>query len=149
MAKIAVAGTGYVGLSLAVLLSQHNEVTAVDIVPEKVALINNWQSPIKDEYIEKFVAEHEERNLNLKATTDGDTAYADADFILIAAPTNYDPKLNFFDTSAVEAVIEQVLKVNQAGTLIIKSTIPVGFTEKVKEQFNTVSIITQFSAFRA
>lgn len=141
MAKIAVAGTGYVGLSLAVLLSQHNEVTAVDIVPEKVALINNWQSPIKDEYIEKFMAEHEERNLNLKATTDGDSAYADADFVLIAAPTNYDPKLNFFDTSAVEAVIGQVLKVNQAGTLIIKSTIPVGFTEKVKEQFNTDRII--------
>ncbi len=141
MAKIAVAGTGYVGLSLAVLLSQHNEVTAVDIISEKVDLLNKWQSPIKDEYIEKFMAEHEERDLNLRATTAGDTAYADADFIIIAAPTNYDPKLNNFDTSAVEAVIEQVLKVNTQGTLIIKSTIPVGFTEKVKAQFNCSRIM--------
>ena len=141
MAKIAVAGTGYVGLSLAVLLSQHNEVTAVDIISEKVDLLNKWQSPIKDEYIEKFMAEHEERDLNLHATTDGDTAYSTADFIIIAAPTNYDPKLNNFDTSAVEAVIEQVLKVNTQGTLIIKSTIPVGFTEKVKAQFNCSRIM--------
>ena len=141
MAKIAVAGTGYVGLSLAVLLSQHNEVTAVDIISEKVDLLNKWQSPIKDEYIEKFMAEHEERDLNLRATTDGDTAYSTADFIIIAAPTNYDPKLNNFDTSAVEAVIEQVLKVNTQGTLIIKSTIPVGFTEKVKAQFNCSRIM--------
>lgn len=141
MAKIAVAGTGYVGLSLAVLLSQHNEVTAVDIISEKVDLLNKWQSPIKDEYIEKFMAEHEERDLNLRATTDGDTTYSTADFIIIAAPTNYDPKLNNFDTSAVEAVIEQVLKVNTQGTLIIKSTIPVGFTEKVKAQFNCSRIM--------
>ena len=141
MAKIAVAGTGYVGLSLAVLLSQHNEVTAVDIISEKVDLLNKWQSPIKDEYIEKFMAEHEERDLNLRATTAGDTAYSTADFIIIAAPTNYDPKLNNFDTSAVEAVIEQVLKVNTQGTLIIKSTIPVGFTEKVKAQFNCSRIM--------
>lgn len=141
MTKIAVAGTGYVGLSLAVLLSQHNEVTAVDIVPEKIELLNNWKTPIKDEYIEKFMAEHEEKNLNLHATTDGDAAYSTADFIIIAAPTNYDPKLNNFDTSAVENVIEQVLRVNENGTLIIKSTIPVGFTEKVKKHFNTKRIM--------
>ena len=141
--KIAVAGTGYVGLSLAVLLSQHNEVTAVDIVKEKVDKINAWQSPIKDEYIEKYMAEAKEgtRQLHLRATTDGDSAYADADFILIAAPTNYDPKLNFFDTSAVEAVIEQVLRVNTHGTLIIKSTIPVGFTESMLKKFNTDRIM--------
>ena len=141
MPKIAVAGTGYVGLSLAVLLSQHNEVIAVDIIPEKVELLNSWQSPIKDEYIEKYLLEHDERNLNLRATTNGDIAYIDADFILIAAPTNYDHKLNNFDTSAVEAVIEQVLHVNKTGTLIIKSTIPVGFTEKVKKQFSTNRIM--------
>lgn len=105
--KIAVAGTGYVGLSLAVLLSQHNEVVAVDIVPEKVEKINKWQSPIQDDYIEKFMAEHEERHLNLTATTDAEAAYRDADFVVIAAPTNYDSKKNFFDTSAVEAVIKQ------------------------------------------
>ena len=140
--KIAVAGTGYVGLSLAVLLSQHNEVTAVDIIPEKVNLINNWKSPIKDEYIEKFMAEHEERNLNLRATTDGDTAYADADFIIIAAPTNYDPKKNFFDTSAVEAIISQIFKVSSdRAVIIIKSTIPVGFTEKMQAQFKTDRIL--------
>ena len=141
MTKIAVAGTGYVGLSLAVLLSQHNEVTAVDIIPEKVELLNNWKTPIKDEYIEKFMAEHDEKNLKLHATTDGDAAYSTADFIIVAAPTNYDPKLNNFDTSAVESVIEQVLRVNEHATLIIKSTIPVGFTEKVKEQFNTKRIM--------
>ncbi|MBR1439040.1 MAG: nucleotide sugar dehydrogenase, partial [Synergistaceae bacterium] len=139
--KIAVAGTGYVGLSLAVLLSQHNDVTAVDIVPDKVALINKWKSPIKDEYIEKFMAEHEERNLSLKATTDGDSAYADADFVVVSAPTNYDPKQNFFDTSAVEAVISQVLRVSERAVIIIKSTIPVGFTEKMQAQFNTDRIL--------
>ena len=139
--RIAVAGTGYVGLSLAVLLSQHNEVTAVDIIPEKVSMINDWKSPIKDEYVEKFMTEHEERKLNLHATTDGNTAYANADFIVIAAPTNYDPKQNNFDTSAVEAVIEQVLYVNKTGTLIIKSTIPIAFTEKMKKQFNCKRIM--------
>ena len=139
--RIAVAGTGYVGLSLAVLLSQHNEVTAVDIIPEKVEKINNWTSPIQDDYIEKFMAEHEERNLSLTATTDGDTAYADADFIIIAAPTNYDSQKNFFDTSAVESVIEQVLKVNTTGTMVIKSTIPVGFTERMISKFSTSRIM--------
>ena len=133
--RIAVAGTGYVGLSLAVLLSQHNDVTAVDIVPEKVDLLNSWKSPIKDEYIEKFLAEHEGRGLSLKATTDGDTAYAEAEFVIVAAPTNYDPKQNFFDTSAVEAVISQVLRVSDKAVIIIKSTIPVGFTEKMQKQF--------------
>ncbi len=109
--KIAVAGTGYVGLSLAVLLSQHNDVTAVDIDPEKVEKLNNWTSPIQDDYIEKFLAEHEERKLSLKATTDGESAYKDADFIIIAAPTNYDSKTNFFDCSAVESVLKLVKKV--------------------------------------
>ncbi len=139
--KIAVAGTGYVGLSLAVLLSQHNEVTAVDIVEEKVEKLNNWISPIQDDYIEKFLAEHEERNLNLKATTDGAAAYADADFVIIAAPTNYDPKQNFFDCSAVEAVIDLVLKSSKTATMIIKSTIPVGYTKKVREKFGTDRIL--------
>ena len=139
--KIAVAGTGYVGLSLAVLLSQRNEVIAVDIVPEKVEKINKWQSPIQDEYIEKFLAEHEERKLNLSATTDGDSAYATADFIIIAAPTNYDPQENFFDTSALESVIEQILKVNDHATLVIKSTIPVGYTRRIREKYNTDRII--------
>ncbi|MBR1658542.1 MAG: nucleotide sugar dehydrogenase [Synergistaceae bacterium] len=138
---IAVAGTGYVGLSLAVLLSQHNDVTAVDIVPGKVDMLNKWKSPIKDEYIEKFLAEHDERKLSLKATTDGDSAYADADFVIVAAPTNYDPKQNFFDTSAVEAVINQVLRVSERAVIIIKSTIPVGFTEKMQKQFNTDRIL--------
>ena len=133
--RIAVAGTGYVGLSLAVLLSQHNDVTAVDIVPEKVNLLNSWKSPIKDEYIEKFLAEHEGRGLSLRATTDGDSAYAEAEFVIVAAPTNYDPKQNFFDTSAVEAVISQVLRVSDRAVIIIKSTIPVGFTEKMQKQF--------------
>lgn len=139
--KIAVAGTGYVGLSLAVLLSQHNDVTAVDIVPEKVEKINNWRSPVKDEYIEKYLAGHEERNLNLKATTDADFAYASADFVIIAAPTNYDPQKNFFDTSAVESVIKQVLKCSDTAVVVIKSTIPVGYTERVRKQFNTNRII--------
>lgn len=139
--KIAVAGTGYVGLSLAVLLSQHNEVTAVDILEEKVEKLNNWKSPIQDEYIEKFLAEHEERKLNLKATTDGAAAYKDADYVIIAAPTNYDPAKNFFDCSAVEAVIDLVLKSSEKATMIIKSTIPVGYTKKVREQFNTDRIL--------
>ena len=133
--RIAVAGTGYVGLSLAVLLSQHNDVTAVDIIQEKVDMLNSWKSPIKDEYIEKFLAEHEDRGLSLRATTDGDSAYADAEFVIVAAPTNYDPKQNFFDTSAVEAVISQVLRVSDRAVIIIKSTIPVGFTEKMQKQF--------------
>ena len=139
--KIAVAGTGYVGLSLAVLLSQHNDVIAVDILPEKVERINQWQSPIQDEYIQKFMAEHEERNLSLSAITDGDTAYADADFIIIAAPTNYDNQRNFFDTSAVESVMEQVLRVNDHGIMVIKSTIPVSFTERMLKKFHTDRIM--------
>lgn len=139
--KIAVAGTGYVGLSLAVLLSQHNEVTAVDIVPEKVELLNNWKSPIQDEYIEKFLSEHEQRGLNLTATTDGASAYANAEFVVIAAPTNYDPRKNFFDCSAVEAVIDLVLKSSDSAMMIIKSTIPVGYTESVRKKFNTDRII--------
>lgn len=139
--KIAVAGTGYVGLSLAVLLSQHNDVTAVDIIEEKVDKLNNWQSPIQDEYIEKFLAEHEERGLKLHATTDGASAYADADYVIIAAPTNYDPQKNFFDCSAVEAVIDLVLKSSKTATMIIKSTIPVGYTKKVREQFGTDRIL--------
>jgi len=139
--KIAVAGTGYVGLSLAVLLSQHNEVVAVDILQSKVDSLNAWKSPIQDDYIEKYLAEHDERQLRLTATTDGDSAYASADFIIIAAPTNYDPQKNFFDTSAVESVIEQVLKVNDHATLIIKSTIPVGYTKRVREKYQTDRII--------
>lgn len=136
--KIAVAGTGYVGLSIATLLAQHHKVTAVDIVPEKVELINNKKSPIQDEYIEKYLAE---KDLNLIATTDGESAYKDADFIVIAAPTNYDSKKNFFDTSAVEAVIELVLKVNPSATMVIKSTIPVGYTESVRKKYNTKNIL--------
>ena len=139
--KIAVAGTGYVGLALAVLLSQHNEVTAVDIVPEKVDKINRWVSPIKDDYIEKFLAEHEERQLKLTATTDAESAYADADFVVIAAPTDYDPQKNFFDTSAVEAVIDLVLKSSQTAVMVIKSTIPVGYTRRVREKFDTDRIL--------
>ena len=136
--KIAVAGTGYVGLSLAVLLSQNNQVTAVDIIPEKVELINNKKSPIQDEYIEKYLAEKE---LDLTATTDGASAYKDAEFVIIAAPTNYDSKKNFFDTSAVEAVIELVMSVNPEAVMIIKSTIPVGYTESVRKKYNTDKII--------
>lgn len=139
--KIAVAGTGYVGLSLAVLLSQHNEVIAVDIVPEKVEKINKWQSPIQDDYIEKFMAEHEERGLNLTGTTDAEAAYSTADFVIIAAPTNYDPQKNFFDTSAVETVIDLVLKSSPTATMVIKSTIPVGYTRRVREKFNTDRIL--------
>ena len=136
--NIAVAGTGYVGLSIATLLSQHNHVTAVDIIPEKVDLINNRKSPIQDEYIEKYLAE---KVLDLTATLDGETAYKNADFIVIAAPTNYDSKKNFFDCSAVESVIELVLKVNPDATMIIKSTIPVGYTESVRKKYNTKNII--------
>ncbi|MBO4701158.1 MAG: nucleotide sugar dehydrogenase [Lachnospiraceae bacterium] len=139
--KIAVAGTGYVGLSLAVLLSQHNEVVAVDIVEDKVDKLNNWESPIKDDYIEKFLLEHEERNLNLCATTDGASAYKDADYVIVAAPTNYDPVKNFFDCSAVEAVIDLVLKSSDTAMMVIKSTIPVGYTESVRKKFNTDRII--------
>lgn len=138
--KIAVAGTGYVGLSLAVLLSQKNEVTAVDIVPEKVEMINNWKSPIQDEYIEKYLAEHEERGLKLTATTDGARAYAQADYVIIAAPTNYDPQKNFFDTSAVESVIELVRSVNSECVMVIKSTIPVGYTESIRQKYKDEKI---------
>lgn len=136
--KIAVAGTGYVGLSLAVLLAQHNHVTAVDIIHEKVELINNKKSPIQDDYIEKYLAEKE---LDLTATLDGETAYKDAEFVIIAAPTNYDSKKNFFDTSAVEAVIELVMKVNPEAIMVIKSTIPVGYTKSVREKYSTDKII--------
>ena len=136
--NIAVAGTGYVGLSLAVLFAQHNKVTAVDIISEKVDLINNKKSPIQDDYIEKYLAEKE---LDLTATLDGESAYKDADFVIIAAPTNYDPKKNFFDCSAVEAVIELVLKVNPNAIMVIKSTIPVGYTKSVREKYNTKNII--------
>ena len=136
--KIAVAGTGYVGLSLAVLLAQHNHVTAVDIIPEKVELINNKKSPIQDDYIEKYLAEKE---LDLTATLDGETAYKDAEFVIIAAPTNYDSKKKFFDTSAVEAVIELVMKVNPEAIMVIKSTIPVGYTKSVREKYSTDKII--------
>ena len=136
--NIAVAGTGYVGLSIATLLSQHNHVTAVDIIPEKVELINNRKSPIQDDYIEMYLAE---KDLDLTATLDGEEAYKNADFVVIAAPTNYDSKKNFFDCSAVEAVIELVLKVNPNATMIIKSTIPVGYTASVREKYNTKNII--------
>ena len=136
--KIAVAGTGYVGLSIATLLSQHHEVMAVDIIPEKVDLINQRKSPIQDEYIEKYLAE---KNLNLTATLDAEVPYKDADFVVIAAPTNYDSKKNFFDTSAVEAVIKLVLQYNPNAIMVIKSTIPVGYTASVREKFNTKNII--------
>ena len=141
--KIAVAGTGYVGLSLSVLLAQHNQVTAVDIIPEKVEKINNFISPIQDNYIEKYLedAKERKRKLDLRATTDGKTAYKDADYVIIAAPTNYDPKLNFFDCSAVEDVIELVLKASDRAVMVIKSTIPVGYTEKIRKHFNTDRII--------
>lgn len=136
--NIAVAGTGYVGLSIATLLAQHNHVTALDIVPEKVDLINNRKSPIQDEYIEKYLAEKE---LDLTATLDGESAYKNADFVVIAAPTNYDSRKNYFDTSAVEAVIELVQKVNPDAMMIIKSTIPVGYTASVRKKYNTENII--------
>ena len=143
MKKIAVAGTGYVGLSLAVLLSQHNEVTAVDIIEDKVRKISSFISPIQDEYIEKYFAQAKtgQRALNLKATLDGDAAYKDADYIIIATPTNYDSKQNFFDTSAVEAALEQVLSVNRNGIIVIKSTIPVGYTKSIREKYNCGRIL--------
>lgn len=136
--NVAVAGTGYVGLSIATLLAQHNHVTAVDIIPDKVELINNKKSPIQDDYIEMYLAEKE---LDLTATLDGEAAYKNADFVVIAAPTNYDSKKNFFDCSAVEAVIELVLKVNPNATMVIKSTIPVGYTASVRKKYNTKNII--------
>lgn len=136
--KIAVAGTGYVGLSIATLLAQHNSVVAVDVVQEKVDLINNKKSPIQDKEIEEFLAN---KKLNLVATTDGESAYKDADFVIIATPTNYDPKLNFFDTKYVEQVIELVMDVNPNAIMIIKSTIPVGYTKSVREKYNTKNII--------
>ena len=136
--KIAVAGTGYVGLSIATLLSQHHHVTAVDIIPEKVELINNRKSPIQDDYIEKYLAE---KNLDLEATLDAEYAYSDADFVVIAAPTNYDSKTQHFDTRAVESVIELVLKYNPSAIMVIKSTIPVGYTENVRKKYNTSNII--------
>ena len=136
--NVAVAGTGYVGLSIATLLSQHNHVTAVDIIQEKVNLINQRESPIQDEYIEKYLAE---KDLDLVATLDGENAYKNADFVVIAAPTNYDSKKNFFDCSAVESVIELVLKVNPNATMVIKSTIPVGYTASVRKKYNTKNII--------
>lgn len=136
--NVAVAGTGYVGLSIATLLAQHNHVTAVDIIPEKVDLINSGKSPIQDDYIEMYLAEKE---LDLTATLNGEEAYRNADFVIIAAPTNYDSKKNFFDCSAVEAVIELVLKVNPDATMIIKSTIPVGYTASVRKKYNTKNIL--------
>ncbi len=136
--KIAVAGTGYVGLSIATLLSQHHQVTAVDVIPEKVDLINRRKSPIQDDYIEKYLAE---KDLNLTATLDGAKAYSDADFVVIAAPTNYDPVKNYFDTSHVEEVIELVKKVNPNAIMVIKSTIPVGYTESIRKKLDTDNVI--------
>ena len=136
--KIAIAGTGYVGLSLATLLAQHNQVVAVDIVPEKVELINDKKSPIQDDYIEKYLAE---KDLNLTATLDGESAYKAAEYVIVAAPTNYDSKKNFFDTSAVEAVIHQVMAVNSDAVIVIKSTIPVGFTKMIREKTGNKNII--------
>jgi len=136
--RIAVAGTGYVGLSIATLLSQHHQVTAVDVVPEKVDLINNHQSPIQDDYIEKYLAE---KDLHLKATTNGEEAYKNADFIVIATPTNYDPVKNYFDTTHVEEVIELVMRVNPDAIMVIKSTIPVGYTENVRKKYHCDNII--------
>lgn len=136
--KIAVAGTGYVGLSIATLLAQHNEVKAVDIIPEKVNLINNRKSPIRDEYIEKYFAE---KDLNLVATLDAKEAYSDADFVVVAAPTNYDSKKNFFDTSAVEAVIDLVMQCNPDAIMVIKSTIPVGYTEHIRQKTGSKNIL--------
>ena len=136
--KIAIAGTGYVGLSLATLLAQHNQVVAVDIVPEKVELINDKKSPVQDDYIEKYLAE---KDLNLTATLDGESAYKAAEYVIVAAPTNYDSKKNFFDTSAVEAVIHQVMAVNSDAVIVIKSTIPVGFTKMIREKTGNKNII--------
>lgn len=143
--KITVAGTGYVGLSLAVLLSQHHDVTAVDIVPEKVEKINSWESPIQDDYIEKYLAEHAERKLSLHATLDAGSAYADADFIIVAAPTNYDPRTNYFDCSALESVLDLIKEANTdretKPTVVIKSTIPVGYTAHIREMKGMDNII--------
>ena len=136
--KLAVAGTGYVGLSLAVLLAQRHQVAAVDILPQKVELINQKKSPIQDEYIEKYLAEKE---LNLTATLDAEAAYQDAEYVIIAAPTNYDSKKNFFDTSAVEAVIDAVLRVNPKATMVIKSTIPVGYTKSIRKKTGSKNIL--------
>lgn len=136
--KIAVAGTGYVGLSIATLLAQHNEVVAVDVIPEKVAAINARKSPIRDEYIERFFAE---KSLSLKATLDATEAYLDADYVVVATPTNYDPHKNFFDTSAVESVIDEVLKTSLEAIIVIKSTVPVGFTKSISEKYNTENIL--------
>ena len=136
--KIAVAGTGYVGLSNAVLMAQHHEVTAVDIIPEKVEMLNNQKSPIVDEEIETYLREKE---LNLKATLDGAVAYKDADFVIVSTPTNYDPKKNYFDTSSVEAAIELILKVNPAAVIVIKSTVPVGYTESVRTKYQANNIM--------
>ncbi len=141
--KIAVAGTGYVGLSIATLLAQHHQVTAVDVIPEKVDLINQRKSPIQDEYIEKYLAE---KDLDLTATLDGAKAYADADFVVIAAPTNYDPVKNYFDTSHVEEVIDLVLKVNPAAVMVIKSTIPVGYTEMIRKKMNSATSFSHRSS---
>ena len=140
--KIAVAGTGYVGLSIATLLAQHHEVTAVDIIPEKVEQINQKKSPIQDEYIEKYLAEKE---LRLRATIDGESAYKDADFVVIAAPTNYDPQKNFFDTSAVETVGRLVMQANPDAVMVIKSTIPVGYTRHIREMMKNNRIIGIFT----
>ena len=136
--KIAVAGTGYVGMSIATLLARHNEVVAVDVVAEKVAMVNNRKSPVLDDYIEKYLSEEE---LNLRATLDAESAYCDADFVVIATPTNYDPQKNFFDTSAVEAVVKIVTEVNPNAIMIIKSTVPVGFTESVRKKYETENIL--------
>ena len=136
--KIAVAGTGYVGMSIATLLAQHNEVVAVDIVPGKVELINSHKSPIQDDYIEEYLSSSE---LNLRATLDAESAYRDADFVIIATPTNYDPHTNFFDTSAVEAVIEKVMEVNPRAMMVIKSTVPVGYTESVRAKYGSENIL--------
>ena len=136
--KIAVAGTGYVGLSIATLLAQHNEVVAVDVIPEKVAAINARKSPIRDEYIERFFAE---KSLKLKATLDATEAYSDATYVVVATPTNYDPHKNFFDTSAVESVVGEVLKINSNAKIVIKSTVPVGFTKNISEKYSTEKIL--------
>ena len=134
--KITVVGTGYVGMSIATLLAQHNEVVAVDIVPERVACVNSKRSPIQDEYIERYLAE---KTLNLQATLDAKSAYQDADFVVIATPTNYDSQKNFFDTSAVEVVIKEVLEVNPKAIMVVKSTIPVGFTESARKRYGALS----------
>ena len=138
MSKIAIAGTGYVGLSNAVLLAQHNDVVAVDVIEEKVNMINNKKSPIVDKEIQEFLTE---KKLNLKATLDGENAYKDAEFVIVSTPTNYDPDKNYFDTSSVEQVIELVLKVNKDAIIVIKSTVPVGYTESVRKKYDTENII--------